>query len=133
MRRTGGGAWAVARGAALAGAVAVMLAGCEDYRSRDAARLTGGNPKRGRELIGRYGCDACHTIPGVPGARGRVGPPLAGVASRMYVAGVLQNTPPNLQRWIKDPQAVDSATAMPNLRVTDADARDIAAYLYTLR
>jgi cytochrome c len=133
MRRTVGGAWAVARGAALAGAVAVMLGACEDYRSRDAVRLTGGNPQKGRELIGRYGCDACHTIPGVPGARGRVGPPLAGIASRMYVAGVLQNTPPNLQRWIKDPQLVDSATAMPNLRVTDAHARDIAAYLYTLR
>jgi cytochrome c1 len=36
-------------------------------------------------------------------------------------------------RWVKDPPGVDPLTAMPNLRVTDDDARDIAAFLYTLR
>jgi cytochrome c1 len=36
-------------------------------------------------------------------------------------------------RWIQNPQAVDQKTAMPNLGVTDAEARDVAAYLYTLR
>jgi cytochrome c1 len=51
----------------------------------------------------------------------------------MYIGGVLQNTPANLIRWIQDPPAVDAKTAMPNLHVTETDARDIATYLYTLQ
>ncbi len=118
-------------------AAALALAGCggsgDDDRA-DVYWLTGGgDAERGRMLIDRYGCDACHTIPGVRGAHALVGPPLAGVASRVYIAGVIENTPVNLMRWIKDPPGVDSATAMPNVGVTDQDARHIAAYLYTLR
>jgi cytochrome c len=69
----------------------------------------------------------------VVGADGLVGPPLTGIASRAFIAGVLPNAPDNMIRWIRDPRAVDSLTAMPNTGVTPADARDIAAYLYTLR
>jgi len=71
----------------------------------------------------------CHQIPGVGGAQGLVGPPVGGVARRAYVGGVLSNSPENMIRWVQNPQAVDQKTAMPNLGVTDADARDIAAYL----
>jgi cytochrome c len=53
--------------------------------------------------------------------------------SRSYVAGVLPNTPSNVIRWIQNPPGVDHLTAMPNLGVTDTDARDIASYLYTLK
>lgn len=118
-------------------AVAFALAGCggsgDDDRA-DAYWLTGGgDAERGRVLIDRYGCDACHTIPGVRGAHGLVGPPLAGIARRVYIAGVAENTPLNLMKWITDPQSVDNATAMPKLGVTGQDARHIAAYLYTLR
>ena len=81
----------------------------------------------------KYGCQSCHTIPGVVGADGLVGPPLAGIASRSYIAGVLPNAPANMLRWIQDPKLVDSLTAMPNVGVTPSDARNIAAYLYTLR
>ena len=88
---------------------------------------------RGRAAIERYGCGSCHSIAGVPGARALVGPPLTGVAERAYIAGVIENTPLNLQRWIRDPQGVDPRTAMPNLGVGASEARDIAAYLYTLR
>ena len=80
-----------------------------------------------------YGCVACHDIPGVPGANGLVGPPLAGISSRSYIGGVLENTPDNMIRWLLDPRAVDSLTAMPDVGLTDADARHVAAYLYTLR
>ena len=62
-----------------------------------------------------------------------MGPPLAGIGSRVYIAGVMSNTPTNLVRWIENPPGVDSLTAMPNLGVTERDARDIAAYLATLR
>ncbi|MCA1815307.1 MAG: c-type cytochrome [Acidobacteria bacterium] len=100
---------------------------------RQASAMTGGDPAKGREAISRYGCATCHTIPGVKGADALVGPSLEHVASRSYVAGVLQNTPPNMIRWIQNPPEVDRLTAMPNLGVTDTDARDIVAYLYTLK
>ena len=80
-----------------------------------------------------YGCDACHTIPGAVDARGLVGPPLTQIANRIYIAGVLTNTPDNLIEWIQNPPGVDPRTAMPNLGIGEAAARDIAAYLYTLR
>ena len=101
---------------------------------RAAAEMTGGgDPARGRAAIERYGCGTCHTIPGVRGADALVGPPLTQVASRAYVGGVLTNSPENMMRWIRDPRAVDSLTAMPTLGVSDEEARDIASYLYTLK
>ena len=99
----------------------------------DARLLTGGDPTRGRALLRPYGCASCHTIPGVVGADGLVGPPLAGIANRVYVGGVVTNTPQNLIRWILNPKAIDPMTAMPSVGVTEDQARDIAAYLYTLR
>jgi putative membrane protein len=120
------------------GACAVsVISGCGietgARRNAEAASLTGGDPARGAQLIRHYGCGACHTIPGVTGANGLVGPPLSGIASRMYIAGVLQNSPAAMTRWIMEPRTVDPKTAMPDLDVTVADADDIAAYLYTLK
>lgn len=98
-----------------------------------AQASTGGSAVRGHAAVARYGCGSCHIIPGVDAANGLVGPPLAGFGSREYVAGVLQNTPSNLIRWIENPPAVDEHTVMPNLGVTHQDAIDIAGYLYTLK
>ena len=113
-----------------------LMAGCgaDAYRmtDADARALTGGNAEEGQTLIREYGCGSCHTIAGLPGADGEVGPPLTGIASRMYIGGVLPNSPENLVHWIEDPKAVDPRTAMPDLGVTSSDARSIAAYLYTL-
>jgi cytochrome c len=92
-----------------------------------------GDPRAGARAIQRYGCGACHAVPGVPGAHGAVGPPLGGLASRQIIAGRLPNTRENLLRWIEDPQAIAPGTAMPTLGVTATDARDLAAYLYTLK
>ena len=115
-------------------AVAVCAGGCTRGRYYDEARtLTGGEPERGLQAIDRYGCGACHAIPGARGASGTVGPPLKGIALRSYLAGQLTNTPDNMRRWIQQPQHVERGTAMPNMGVTDDDARDITAYLYTLR
>ena len=104
-----------------------------DAEAREAIAMTGGDPARGQVIIRKYGCQSCHTIPGVEGAEAIVGPPLAGIAGRTYISGVMQNTPDNMVQWILDPPRVDSLTAMPNVGVTRADARHIAAYLYTLR
>ncbi|GGG23948.1 hypothetical protein GCM10010964_10150 [Caldovatus sediminis] len=78
------------------------------------------------------GCGACHRIPGVRNARAMVGPPLDAFAQRGYVAGVLPNRPANLLAWLRNPPAINPMTAMPDLGLTEAEARDIAAYLYTL-
>lgn len=91
-----------------------------------------GDVERGRQLIADYGCHACHSVPGVPGAAALVGPPLDDWAGRHYIAGTLANTPENLRYWIQFPQDVEPGTAMPNLNVTELDAQDITAYLYTL-
>ena len=120
---------------ALVGLVALANAcgGTSEADAREAAAITGGDPSRGPDLLRKYGCQSCHTIPGVVGANGLVGPPLAGIASRSYIAGVLPNAPDNMLRWIRDPKGVDAKTAMPNTGVTPSDARHIAAYLYTLK
>ena len=96
-------------------------------------QVAGGNPARGREAITVYGCGACHVVPGVRGARGMVGPPLTAFAGRAYIAGEAPNTASALIRWIMNPQSIEPGTAMPALGVSEAHARDIAAYLYTLR
>ena len=114
-----------------AAALLLISATACDRSSRNLAALTGGNPDRGAVAIRQYGCGACHTIPGIRGADGLVGPPLTGIAERAYVGGVLTNTPENLVRWIQNPPAVDPKTAMPNVGVTYSDAVDIAGYLYS--
>lgn len=115
--------------------VAACTAGCSGRTAAydDARTLTGGDPRQGIEAIGRYGCGACHTIPGVRGATATVGPPLAGIALRGYLAGQLANSPDNMRTWIQRPQHVERGTAMPDMGVTDDDARNITAFLYTLR
>lgn len=95
--------------------------------------VPGGDPARGRTAIALYGCGSCHAIGGITGARGRVGPPLTGIAERTMIAGEVPNTPEMIVRWIRNPQAIEPGTAMPNLGVDERTARDIAAYLYTLR
>ena len=89
-----------------------------------------GDAERGRVLIGQIGCGSCHAIPGVAGANGMVGPPLKGVGERTIIAGVLPNTPDNMIRWLEAPQSVVPGNAMPNMELTQNDAKDIAAYLY---
>lgn len=88
---------------------------------------------RGRIALSLYACTACHTIPGVTSSQLHVGPPLAGMASRTLIVGRLPNTPDNLARWLREPQAIKPLTAMPAMGMTDAHARDMAAYLGTLR
>ena len=119
----------------LALALAALAAACRrdlDMQAEARTLTEGGDAARGHVLIRQYGCGSCHVVPGVAGARGTVGPSLATLRARAYVAGVIPHTPDNLIRWIVDPQRVDSLTAMPDLGVSEADARHIAAYLYAL-
>jgi mono/diheme cytochrome c family protein len=88
---------------------------------------------RGRQALHQYGCPSCHIIPGLSSSSPHVGPPLEGFASRRLIAGVLANTPENRERWLLHTQQVKPGTAMPQLGVAPQDARDMAAYLGTLR
>lgn len=117
-------------GAAFAFAAALCVAGCGG--PTDGA-VAGGNPAQGAALIARLGCGSCHVIPGIAGADGLVGPPLAKIGVRTIIAGLLPNTPENLEAWIENPQAVVPGNAMPNMEVNKDEAKDIVAYLYTLR
>jgi putative membrane protein len=115
-------------------AFAIGLTGC-GRKAEGEARLvaTGGDVDRGRDAIQSFGCGACHEIRGVRGATGRVGPSLNGIAARVYIAGYLPNEPELLIRWIMAPQAYRDPTAMPALGVTEQQARDMAAYLYSMK
>jgi cytochrome c2 len=102
------------------------------YRMRMHASIeTGGDASRGEAMFIQYGCGSCHALKGVRTATGMVGPPLDGIAVRAIIGSHLANTPENMQRWIRDPQQVAPGTAMPDLNVGEADARDITAFLYT--
>lgn len=114
-------------------AAAALLPGCREDEPPRHMTIAGGDAAQGRSLIVARGCAACHVIPGLRGPRSHVGPSLAGIGARGYLAGILPNTPDNLVRWLRDPPAIAPRTAMPELGLDQAEARHIAAYLVTLR
>ena len=114
---------------AAAGGLIGLAAACRTGAT--AAQVSRADPNRGRELAASAGCSACHVIPGISAApnEGEVGPPLATFNRRASIAGVLPNTPDALIGWLRDPQAVKPGDGMPDLGLSETDARDIAAYL----
>lgn len=112
-------------------ACVALLAGC--YPRPQPLRAVAGDPAHGRTIAVREACGSCHAIPGLVNADGRGGPPLSHFARRTVIAGVLPNTPANLQLWLQDPQKAVPGNAMPNMALTPAQARDLSAYLYSLR
>ena len=111
----------------------VALTGCQGGRSEgEEVIVLGGDAERGSQVIQEVGCGACHTIPGIEDAEGTVGPPLNFWARRSYIAGEVPNSPDHLIQWIMNAHSIEPGTAMPDLDVTEQQARDAAAYLYTL-
>lgn len=92
--------------------------------------VPGADTQNAPAAIAKYGCGSCHTIPGIPEAKARVGPLLIQYSEQGYIVGRLPNVPPDLVSWIKNPQHFEPGSAMPNLGVTETDARAIADYLY---
>jgi cytochrome c1 len=96
---------------------------------------SGGGPQdpqyaSGEKLFLSKGCVACHSLQAVDAPKGMVGPNLANVGARSYIAaGTLKNTDANLARWIRDPQGVKKGVLMPNLGLTEADAQALVAFL----
>lgn len=114
--------------AALCALLTIVATACSD----PSMQSLNAEAANGRLLLRQFGCGECHTIPGVANARGNVGPPLTHVARRTYLAGRVPNRPETMAQWIRHPQRFDPMTRMPNLQVTEAHARDMAAYLFTL-
>jgi cytochrome c2 len=110
--------------------VTAALAGC-DQKSESPEPLTGGNPQIGGKLIAQYGCGSCHEIKGIAHADSQVGPSLKKIRDSSYIGGVAPNSADNLMKWIMHPRQMNPKTDMPELGVTDTEARDIAAYLYS--
>jgi cytochrome c len=107
---------------------AALLAGCGSGTS--PSLVPGGDAKRGAPLIAHYGCGSCHDIPGIEGAGAHVGPPLERFKQHRFIAGEIPNTPANAIRWVMHPKRIEPGTIMPDLGVTEPEARDIVAYLY---
>lgn len=87
--------------------------------------------RAGRQLFAQKGCVACHTITGLPGAVGVIGPNLNGMKERTTIAaGIRENTPANLASWIQNPQAMKPGALMVlPVPVNDQEASQLAAFL----
>ncbi len=105
--------------------VALLLAGCVDPPAADR--------EAGRRLLAQYPCGRCHRIPGVEAATGDVAVPLERFGRRSYIAGRIPNTPEHLVTWLIRPDALVPGTTMPDLGVSEQDARRMAAYLGALK
>lgn len=95
---------------------------------------------QGRKLFSEKTCAGCHTIRGHEGL-GLVGPDLTHVGSRTTIAaGVLENTPEQLARWISHPDQVKPGNKMyedgyipNNIHLTHEDVQALVAYLESLK
>ncbi|TPL66271.1 c-type cytochrome [Mesorhizobium sp. B2-3-15] len=134
LARMVGGALAAILLLTAAVAAATLWSDRRDRVRHESDTATGGLEARAIPIMIANGCSGCHTIPGVPGAQGQVGPRLdSSLADRVFIAGVLANNPENLIRWIRAAREINPHTAMPSTGITEQQARDIAAYLYGLK
>ncbi len=113
-------------GRGLTGLCLAMLAGC------GTADNDLGDARVGQAIITQQDCGACHSIPGISGAEGTAGPPLDHFATQPRIAGVVPNSPAALVGFLRAPESMVKNSAMPNIALTETQARQIAAYLYTL-
>lgn len=111
--------------------VAALLGACVDKTDPPRA-ITGADADQGLAVMQRVGCAACHVIPGVRWPQGLAGPSLKGFADRSMIGGRFPNRPDILVDWLIDAPSMSAETAMPAMPLTQAEARDVAAYLYTL-
>lgn len=101
--------------------------------ARVAAPAAAGDAAAGKKLIDQYACLSCHKIPGFEGPQGSMGPSLEAFATRKAIAGGIPNEPQTVAAYLQNPQAVDPQNRMPPLGITEPEARDITAYLLTLK
>lgn len=127
---------ASARGAAMPGLWSVVacavLAACDGPPDRTPT-LGDANAGRGRQLVADKGCVACHVFPDVKWPRGRLGPSLDDFGRQGLIAGRLPNQPGVLMQYVRNAPALVPGSAMPAIPMSDQEARDVTAYLLTLK
>ena len=91
-----------------------------------------GPAAEGKAIYTRSACVGCHTIRGVSG--GALGPDLTHFGSRaLFGAGLWPTNVEHVAAWLKDPPALKPGAKMPNLNLSDAEARALAVYLIGLK
>lgn len=114
--------------------LATFMSGCVGGRTTHGYNVAvGGDAERGSAVILKYQCGKCHVIPGIENANGVFGPPLNWFGRRTMIAGQFPNAPETLEKWVLSPTEMKPKTTMPQLGLDEQEARDVAAYLYTLR
>ncbi len=111
-------------------AVIMLCAAC-DHGHAERAHERHAQRREAKQLIASN-CGACHLVPGIAAAKGRVGPSLSGIARQQIIAGHFVNTTENLTAWIEHPQALLPGDAMPETGLSNAQVRKIVDYLYTM-
>jgi cbb3-type cytochrome oxidase cytochrome c subunit len=107
-----------------------------DLSSRDPFTMAkgayaGGNAAKGKEIVESVGCLACHSVGdqtkvrALRGSSYDIAPELTRVGSKV--------TPDWIYDWIRNPRHYNPTTKMPNLRLTEGEARDVTAYLSSLK
>ncbi|MBA3945965.1 MAG: cytochrome c oxidase subunit II [Herpetosiphonaceae bacterium] len=105
----------------------------QQAQARGAAVTADAAANQGAQRFRQLTCSSCHAIGGT-GANAQVGPDLTHIASRNTLgAGIIENTPDNLARWIANPHAIKQGVLMPNLQLSDADVRALVAYMEALK
>jgi mono/diheme cytochrome c family protein len=108
--------------------VAYLFANSEGHEF-DVKNPAHGDAKSGEQIVKSIGCQGCHLVG--EGKREEVGPrrtfgqPLENIGNKTTYEWVYN--------WVKDPKHFNPATYMPNLRLTDQQAADVATYLMTLK
>ena len=114
--------------------VTLVMACRETPAAQQPPPAASGDAARGRQLVAQYACNVCHVVPSTQGPQGSLGPSLAGVASRPSISnGTVENTPDHLRQFIQNPASLNPQSSMPPIGMPDGDARDLAAFLLTLR
>ncbi len=90
----------------------------------------GGSSAKGKLIFNEVGCQACHVIGDETKVREKRNTSYDIAPELSHVSGKL--SPDFIYDWIKNPRHYNPTTKMPNLRLTDSEARDIVAYLQTM-
>ena len=109
-------------------------------QKRDApAPRAGTVAAAGAELFAQRGCSGCHSISGLEGANGKIGPNLTHLYSRKVFAGAIFDlNDANMRKWLRNPpqqkpMMPDDGLGMPDLGLSEEDITSLMAYLKTLK
>ena len=101
----------------------------QQQQAQPITQSTQAAAQKGAQLFTGRTCANCHAVGGSDKAP-NVGPNLAHLGDRQTLgAGIIDNTPENLAKWLKDPQGIKPESLVPNLYLTDDEVQALVAYL----